>query len=358
MNSDKKKSSAKEARSLNTNGHVFPKKIGLIYSEVKREYFPTEAQWLTEKDALRDAEIVARYIEKMGIRTQLYPGIPKIFPQLKKDRVSMVLNLVDSINGQEYLSSFVPGLLEAMDIPYTGVGILGRSLDYNKFLVKDLLQNHGVPVPNFQLVTNPQTPLQPQMRFPLISKLNEIHGAVEITQDAVSFEEKHLRERLKFLIETYKQPVLVEEFIAGREFTVILLEGLNKKVYLAEKIFNRPREGMAFATYESQWLEATAETDWHYQKYQDTLLASLTKQAFDIIHMNDYGKFDVRFDLSGRYYFIDANTNPAFGPKEAETAIACILDLYDISFVEILKRLILNTMRDQAGKERLPAVGE
>lgn len=348
----------KNAKPPGINGHSFPKKIGVIYSEVKREYFPTEAQYLTEKDALQDAEIVARYIEKLGIKTKLYPGLPKVFHILKKDRVDMVINLVDSINGQEYLSSFVPGILEAMDIPYTGVGILGRSLDYNKFLVKDLLQNHGVPVPNFQLMTNPQVPLQAQMRFPLISKLNEIHGAVEITENAVSHEEKHLRERLKFLIDTYKQPVLVEEFIAGREFTAILLEGLNKKVYLAEKIFNRPQEGMAFATYEAQWLEVTEETDWHYEKIQDTLLGNLTKHAFDIIHMNDYGKFDIRFDQSGRYYFIDANTNPAFGPKETDAAISTILGLYDISFVEILKRLILNTMRDQVGKERLPAVGE
>lgn len=336
----------------------FPKKIAILYSEVKREYFPTQAQYLTEKDAKKDAEAVAAYIQKMGIKARLYPGIPKIFPKLKKDRTDMVLNLVDSVDGQEYLSSFVPGLLEAMDLPYTGVGILGRSLDYNKFLAKDLLQNHGIPVPNFQLFTAPGLPLQPQMRFPLITKLNEIHGAVEITQDAVSHDEKHLRERLKFLIDTYKQPVLTEEFIAGREFTAILLEGLNKKVYLAEKIFHRPQEGMAFATYEAQWLGVAEEESWHYEKYQDTLLASLTKQAFDVLHMNDYGKFDIRFDLSGRYYFIDANTNPAFGPKEIETAIACILDLYGISFVEILKRLVLNTMRDQAGKEKLPPVGE
>ncbi len=72
--------------------------------------------------------------------------------------------------------------------------------------------------------------------------------------------------------------------------------------------------------------------------------------------MADYGKFDVRLDSSGRYYFIDCNSNPAFGPKELNVAISSILDLYEISFNEILKRLLLNTLRDAEGKKLLPIV--
>ena len=61
--------------------------------------------------------------------------------------------------------------------------------------------------------------------------------------------------------------------------------------------------------------------------------------------MADYAKFDVRVDKSGRYFFIDANCNPAFGPVELECAIADILVMYGISFAEILRRLFLNTMK-------------
>ena len=70
--------------------------------------------------------------------------------------------------------------------------------------------------------------------------------------------------------------------------------------------------------------------------------------------MYDYGKFDIRLDQSGRYFFIDTNCNPAFGPKELEVAFSVILDLYGISFDRILKRLIQNTVRDATGEERLP----
>ena len=210
------------------------KKIGVIYSDVKREYFPTEEQYITEKDAKRDAEIIAQEIEKLGIKAELYAGNDSLVDNLKKDKPDMVFNLVDSVKGNEYLSSTIPGILDILDIPYTGAGLLGLALCYNKYLTKELLSNAGIPVPHIQLFNSPNDYIDPELRYPLISKLNEIHGAVEINKDSISENEKHLRERLKFLIETYNQPVLVEEYIAGREITALTLEGNNTKVYMAE----------------------------------------------------------------------------------------------------------------------------
>ncbi|MFA6533719.1 MAG: hypothetical protein WCT37_00940 [Patescibacteria group bacterium] len=330
---------------------VLPQKVAIIYSEVKREYFPTETQYLTEKDALRDAQAVAGYLEKLGVTPMLYPGDADLAEKIRHDRPEMLINMVGSVKGNEYLASAIPALAELLDIPYTGAGILGESLAYNKFLVKKLLQQNGVPVPNYQLFSDQNDFLDPTLRFPVISKLNEIHGAVEITKDAVSENEKHLRARLSFLIKTYEQPVLVEEFIAGREISAMLLEGLNKKVYLAEKVFNKPDEKYAFATFEDQWLEeASGKAPFTYQKFQDNILKEYVKKAFEITKMADYGKFDVRLDNSGRYYFVDCNSNPAFGPKEVDCAIANILDLYGVSFLEILRRLLLNTARDAKSK--------
>ncbi len=340
------------------NGKDLPKTIAVLYSDVKRSFFPTESQYITEKESEDDAKTIAGYIENLGIRTYLVPGNNDLPFNLKKIKPDIAINLVDSFKGFENLSSSIPGVLEILEIPYTGADILGMSLDTNKFVIKKLLEQNGVPVPRFQLFATANDPIDPTLRFPLIAKLNEIHGAVEITQDAVSENEKHLRERIKFLIATYKQPVLVEEFIVGREVTAILLEGLNKKVYLAEKVFTKEKEEnkYVFSTFEDQWLKK-GYSSYHYAKFDDPILKEYVKKAFDITRMYDYGKFDVRIDQSGRYFFIDSNTNPAFGPKECEVAISVILDIYGISFQEILKRLMLNTVRDAQGKERLPPAG-
>lgn len=338
------------------NRVTLPKKVAILYSDVKREYFPTETQYLTEKDAWRDAHIIASYMERLGIKCSLYPGNAALAEKLRQDKPEVVINLVDSVRGNEYLSSIIPAILELLEITYTGVGILGRSLDYNKFLIKKLLQQFGVPVPNYQLFNTPFDPLDPTLRFPLISKLNEIHGAVEITQDAVSETERRLRERLKFLIKTYQQPVLVEEFIVGREITAILLEGFKKKIYLAEKVFRKPDTKYVFATFEDQWLKSGTES-FYYQKYRDPLLTEYVRRAFIIARMADYAKFDIRLDSSGRYFFIDSNSNPAFGPEETECALSYILNLYHISFPDILRRLLLNSVHDATTREGLPVNG-
>lgn len=334
--------------------NYLPIRAGIIYSEVKRSYFPTHSQYLTEKDAYRDASIIASYVRKFGIKTDLYPGNAALAEKLRHDKPEIVLNLVGSVKGNEYLASSIPGILELLEIPYTGAGILGESLSYNKFLVKKLLEQNGVPVPRYQLFNTYKDPLDSTLRFPLISKLNEIHGAVEITKDAISETVQHLRDRLKFLIKTYQQPVVVEEFIVGREITGILLEGLNKKVYLAEKIFKKkPKGKYTFASFELQWSEE-GKNAIDYTKYKDPLLQEYVKRAFEITDMFDYGKFDIRIDNSGRYFFLDSNSNPFLGTKQMESAVGSILDLYGISFLEILKRLLLNTMRDAAGKKLLP----
>lgn len=341
------------------NGDEFelPQKVGILYSDVKRRYFPSQSQYITEKDADKDARLIGEYLKTLGINVFLYPGNADFPARMRRDQPDMVINLVDSVKGNESLSSAIPGVLELFDIPYTGADILGLSLDTNKFVIKKLLQQNGIPVPDYQLFNTPTDVLDPTLRFPLISKLNSIHGAVEITREAVSENEKHLRERLRYLFQLYKQPVLVEEFIVGREITAILLEGMNKKVYQAEKVFPDTEDKYVFTTFDDQWLHKVGET-YHYVKYDDPVLREYVKKAFDVTKMYDYGKFDVRLDQSGRYFFIDTNCNPAFGPKELDVALSVILDLYGISFYEILKRLLLNTVRDSVGKDRLPLPAE
>lgn len=320
-----------------------PKTVAIVISDVKREYFPTEAQYITEKDAKKDAKIISKYFVRLGIKPRIYPANSFLGQRLKRDKPDMVLNLVGSVKGEEYLAASIPGVMELLEIPYTGTGILGESLSYNKFLVKKLLQQHGIPVPHYQLINKYSERLDPTLRFPLISKLNEVHGSVEITKEAISENEKHLRDRLKFLIKTYNQSVLVEEFIVGREITALIVESMHKKVYLAERIFHT-NDKYVIASYDIQWRDKKYKKS-HYEKFNDSVLTEYVKKAFDVTRMEDYGKFDVRLDGSGRYYFIDSNSNPYFGPVELQADISLVLKMYGVSFLEILKRLIDNTMR-------------
>jgi D-alanine-D-alanine ligase len=328
------------------------KRIGIIFSDVRREFFPTEAQYITEKDAEEDARVIGNYVEELGYTACYHPGNSQLPAWLRKQKPHLVINLVDSFKGVESLASSIPGVLELLEIPYTGADVLGMSLDTNKFVIKKLLQQHGIPVPNFQLFTTPKDYIDPALRFPLISKLNAIHGSVEITSDAVSENEKQLRKRLRYLIETYDQPVLVEEFISGREITVIVIQEKKKSVYQAEKIFKHLERKYQFLTFEDQWL-TEMDAAFEYTKYEDALLREYVKKAFNVTRMGGYAKFDIRLDQSGRYFFIDTNCNPALGPRDQDVALGVILDLHGISFNETMQRLVANAFREANRKKKV-----
>lgn len=321
------------------NGNNHPT-IAILYSQARREDFASEEQFITEAEVLERAKVIAPYFEKLGWRPVLLPGTSELPPALKKYQPDIVLNLVDSVRGEEHLAAIIPATLDLFNLPYIGTGMLGLAINSNKFLTKKLLEQAGLPLPRYQLVNNSSDALDIHLKFPLISKLNEIHGSVAIDQNSVSENEAHLRERLKKLIKIYRQPVLIEEFIVGRELTAYLLEGVSKKVYIGEKIFNDTTNKYQLATFDAVWRNINS---YDYARASGHgLLESYVRAAFDVLKMDDYGKFDVRQDESGRYYFIDCNANPAFGPLETDCAISHILKMYNIDFNEIIRRLLSN----------------
>lgn len=318
------------------------KHVVILYSDAKREYFPTEQQYITEAEVYDRAKIVARYLRNMRFRVSLMPGSEEAVKKLPFTNPGIVFNLVDSIRGLEDLAPVIPATLELLNIPYTGSGIMGLAINVNKFFTKTLLIQNGVPVPHFQLFRSSSDPLDYQLRFPLIVKLNEIHGSVEISEDSVVENEKDLRKKIEQLIKLYKQPVLVEEFIVGRELTVLIFEGMNKKIYSGERVFLNGGK-YKIVSFDAAWGK---EDKYTYKRFPlDENLKSYIKTAFEVLKMDDYARFDIRMDEAGRYYFIDANANPALGPSESECAFGTLLDLYNVDFDDVLQRLIINTLK-------------
>ena len=212
-----------------------PKKVAIVYSDVKREYFLTEDEYISEEGADIYANDVAKYINKLGIEAVCLPCDNDIAKNLKQHKPSMVLNLVDSVRGQSSLGVSIIGLLEIMHIPYTGAGNLGWSLGTNKFVMYQLMKASGIPVPNHQLMTGPNDMIDHDLRYPLFPKLNIEHSSIGIDETNICEDEKQLRYKVRELMDKFKQPVLVDEFVAGIEVTSSVLEGANTKVYSVQR---------------------------------------------------------------------------------------------------------------------------
>lgn len=326
---------------------MLPKKLAIIYSDVREKYFKTEEEYIAEVGADIYANDIAKYVNKLGIDVVSFACDEHIADNLKKYKPCMALNLVDTIRGQSNLGVSIIGLLEILDIPYTGAGTLGWSIGTNKYLMYQLMQANGIPVPTHQLISNYSEMINPELRYPLFPKLNNEHSSIGIDENSICENEKQLRIKLRELIEKYNQPILIDEFIAGIEVTSSVLESINTKVYSVQRKTGVDTKEDVM-TFDKKW------KNWGniiYEKYDLPNLKEYIKKTFDILKMSDYARIDSRIDASGRIYIIDPNCNPFFGPtKETHATYSIILEMYGIDFAETLKRIFINTLKDAENK--------
>ncbi len=318
------------------------KLVAVAYSNIEREWFPTEEAYHAEQEVEKRALDVITELEKLGIHAKGYPGDAYFMTNLLVDRPDLVLNLVDTLRGKDALQTSVPAALELANTPYTGAGLQGLVIGNDRNLVKQMMIANHIPTPPYQFIHRRGTTVEEGLGLPLIVKLNESGGSVGIDDHAVKETREGAQVQADDLIGTYKIPVMVEKFIDGLEITVVVLEDYQKKhIFLGQKVFGYQPDGKhSFTSLESYG----HKNSYHYQLVNDQVLArKITRYAelaFSALRNHDYAKFDVRVDaVSGDPYFIDANPNTAFGPSLG-LPFTEVLALYNISFSDALASLI------------------
>ena len=136
--------------------------------------------------------------------------------------VDLIFNIAEGVEGRNREAQ-VPALCELLGIPYTGSDSATLAIALDKALGKKVLLQHDILTPKFQRDGVGRERLSPDMKYPLIVKPNAEGSSKGIGSTSVVDNEEELRDKVKELLERYRQPALVEEYISGREFTVGLL---------------------------------------------------------------------------------------------------------------------------------------
>lgn len=317
------------------------KLVAVAYSHVERSMFPTEEAYIAEVEVEDRAKEVLEELQKLGIESKGYPGDQYFLTNLLVDKPDLVINLVDTLRGKDRLQTSVPAALELSNIPYTGAGMEGMIIGNNRNLTKRLLLAYDIPTPNFQFVRRVGTKIDTDLGLPLIVKLNESGGSVGIDNKAVKETIKDAEKQVNKMIETYRIPVVVEQFIDGAEITVCVFDdGVKLHVFMGEKIFKKKPDGKHFFTSLESYDDFDAYKYKHVAEPLRSKVAKLAKRAFRGLHHKDYAKFDVRVDEQTVIpYFTDSNPNTAFGPDPG-LPFTEVLALHGIEFSEILSSLL------------------
>jgi len=188
------------------------------------------------------------------------------------------------------------------------------------------------------------------LEWPVIVKPALLDGSVGLDQGSVVCNQQELQQRVACLLDRYGPPVLLEEFIRGREFNVSVVELPELTVLpVAEILFMENKPGYwPIVTYDAKWRPESPEYVSTPPTYPAKMaprlakrLSDIAKEAFRLTGCRDYGRIDFRVRAPGRPYILEVNPNPDFNP---EAGMSAALKVAGISFEQFAVQLVLNAL--------------
>ena len=322
--------------------------------DIKPDKIPVVLLYNVDPDwTAAEKEEVISHSTKLGLAL-IEEGFPTVFVSIADENLEgrlgrfdpaghIVFNWCESLPGISHSEWLVAKRLEAMGFTFTGAGSETLALAQDKARVKALLDAACIPTPAWRIFQAGEA--VEWERFPAIVKPVNEHCSAGINRDSVALHTAELAGRIPFILETYRQPALVEDFIDGREFHV--------SVWGNEELTVLPVAEMDFAFFkdirdrlcghDAKFIPGSDA----YEKIETRLPASLgpeeqtalenvCREAYRAIGCRDYARMDVRL-RDGVFYILDVNPNADISH---DASMACAAEAAGYSFGAMGSRLV------------------
>lgn len=293
-----------------------------------------------EDPVLKDVESALAALDHDVTRVCADNDVVAIAQALRRAQPDLAFNLTESFGGVSSLDSNVAALLNLLDLRYTGSSPSGLMLSGDKSLAKKVLGFHGIRTPTFATVYRGAVDWAGNIAFPVIVKPPQEDASIGITGRSVVSNLQDLLGRIDELQSEFTQPVLIEEYIEGREFYVGMLGNAEPEpLPVMELDFSRLPAGTArVATWEAKWGVDGTGTDAEADKSAEFAgtrsvfptdvdetqlerMQAVAGQVFDALRLRDYARIDLRVNASGEIFVIEVNPN-CYLERNAEFARA------------------------------------
>jgi D-alanine-D-alanine ligase len=275
---------------------------------------------------------VAEALSKLGHEPVLYEvdGTLKSLLGLARVDCDLVFNLCESFAGDDTADFKIAAYLELLGKKYTGSGTHGLMLAQDKATAKKIFAFHGIHTPTFAKSFRGRLDFSHDLHFPVIVKPAREDGSIGIEFSAVVNSIRELMERMDWLHANFDSPVLIEEYIEGREMYVgVIGNDKAEALPVVELDLSKLPDGTPrIAAAEVKWGKGT-------KAYRDTKSAIATDlpeetvavlqqtavAAYQALELRDYGRVDMRLQPDGLVHVIEVNPNPWLSSR-AEFAMA------------------------------------
>ncbi len=310
----------------------------------------------SEHDVLDTVDIIAKILLEAGLpfaRLGVGTEPAAIIDGLKAQNPDVVFNVYEGTAGWGESETYVAGLLELFKVPFTGSSVQPILVAKSKSLTKQLLQTAGLPTPRFLHVDALPVPPCP-IPWPVIVKPALQDASIGIDQNAVVTNQEALEARVAYIFKTYGGPVLVEQFVRGREFHITVWNRGTETVTLpfTEIVFLEDGDDPIWpiVSFDAKWKPESRDYKATPVKNPpdpidpeiERRLSEVCIRASELVGYRDYSRVDVRLTAEGDPYILEVNPNPCINPL---AGVAAALTTAKIPYEEFILALVKSALR-------------
>ncbi len=238
---------------------------------------------------------------------------------LQKNPPDVVFNLVEFFHDSHLLEPAVAAFFDLYNVAYTGCSSFSLNVCLHKGLAKQVLLANGIPTPKFLSLNEMKLPKRLRLKYPLIVKPACEDASSGIEKESVVYTHRELVLRLEKMFTEFPPPLLIEEYIEGREFHVSILGNDPPKVLpVIEFDFSKfLKHHPKIITYDAKWNPLTEE----FHRIRTSCPAKLSRAelkkiehialaAYTVLGCRDYARVDLRIGKQNRIFVLEVNPNP------------------------------------------------
>ncbi len=315
--------------------------VGMTY-DLRKDYL---AEGFSAEDVLEfDSEVTIQALEdtirSLGYDVRRIGHVRALCAKLVAgERWDLVFNICEGIGGRSR-EAHAPCLLEAFGVPYTFSDPLVCAVTLDKAVAKRLVRDAGLNTPAFHVVRAVGDLANVNLKYPLFAKPIAEGTGKGITQASRIKSDVELSDVSAELLRKHNQPVLVEEFLPGREFTVgILGSGGQARAIGTMEIHILPKVGGV--VYSSETKEYCDDLVKYSRLAGGELWEAVQKLALDAyrtLECRDGGRVDIRLDGEGRPSFMEVNPLPGLHPHHSD--LPMIATQEGMSYTDLIGAII------------------
>ncbi len=316
-------------------------KIAIVTDQPRVEFLPGEEGIQEDKQH----KITMKHIKKA--LSDEYEVInlvmdKKLIENINEEQVDLVFNLCNGVQGESSLSQ-LPSMLEYEGIPYTGSAPLAHGLAYNKIFSGKIFKASNIPTPGFTYVYNAEEIEKIDLKFPLLVKPKDEGSSRGIQDDSLTYDKESLIKKVEESLELYNPPIMIMEYIDGREFTVGIIGNDEdiKVLPILEIDFSKLPKGLnKIYSFEVKFNYAD-DTIYHIPaRIDEDTRRNISKtaiNAFKSLGLRDYARVDIRLK-DGKAYVIEINSLPGLDKNNSD--ICKMAYSADMEYEELIKEIV------------------